>query len=131
MDIPIRFAHTDPAGMVFYPRYFEMVNQVVEDWFAGELGVDFATLHGGRGLGVPTVRLECQFLKPSRLGDVVRFGLEVEKIGHSSFTLAIAGSTGDERKLEVRTTLVFVGRESMNSHPIPGDIRERMAAFQQ
>ena len=37
VDIPVRFQHTDPAGIVFYPRYFEMINQVIEDWFAEKL----------------------------------------------------------------------------------------------
>ena len=26
----VRFAHCDPAGIVFYPRYFEMLNELVE-----------------------------------------------------------------------------------------------------
>ena len=25
----VRFQHCDPAGIVFYPRYFEMLNSVV------------------------------------------------------------------------------------------------------
>ena len=32
--IPVRFQHCDPAGIVFYPRYLEMINQTVEEWFA-------------------------------------------------------------------------------------------------
>ena len=37
--ILIRFQHCDPAGIVFYPRFFEFTNQVVEDWFEEELGL--------------------------------------------------------------------------------------------
>ena len=29
----VRFADCDPAGIVFYPRYMEMFNALVEDWF--------------------------------------------------------------------------------------------------
>ena len=29
----VRFGDVDPAGIVFYPRYFEMLNAAVEDWF--------------------------------------------------------------------------------------------------
>ncbi len=54
---------------MFYPRYFEMINQVVEDWFAGPLGQDFRSLHEGLNIGVPTVSIECEFTHPSRLGD--------------------------------------------------------------
>ena len=34
---PIEFNHCDPAGIVFYPRYFEMTNSVVENFFADEV----------------------------------------------------------------------------------------------
>jgi hypothetical protein len=32
-EILVRFGHCDAAGWVFYPRYFEMVSDFVEDWF--------------------------------------------------------------------------------------------------
>jgi 4-hydroxybenzoyl-CoA thioesterase len=35
--VPIRFQHTDPAGIVFYPRYFEILGQIIEDWFSHDL----------------------------------------------------------------------------------------------
>lgn len=41
----VRFAHADAAGIVFYPRYFEMLNGAVEDWFEQDIGLDFKTLH--------------------------------------------------------------------------------------
>ena len=31
--IQVEFNHCDPAGIVFYPRYFEMTNSVVEIFF--------------------------------------------------------------------------------------------------
>ena len=27
----VRFQHCDPAGIVFYPRYFEMLNTTIEE----------------------------------------------------------------------------------------------------
>ncbi len=30
---PVRFTHTDPAGYDFFPRFFEMFQACVEDWF--------------------------------------------------------------------------------------------------
>ena len=32
-EILVRFGHCDAAGWVFYPRYFEMISDFVEDWF--------------------------------------------------------------------------------------------------
>ena len=45
--VPIEFNHCDPAGIVFYPRYFEMTNSVVENFFPDEVGHSFAP-HDGR-----------------------------------------------------------------------------------
>ena len=28
--LPVRFTHTDPAGYVFFPRYFDMLHEVLE-----------------------------------------------------------------------------------------------------
>ena len=44
----VRFADCDAAGIVFFPRYFEMLNALVEDWFTQGLGVDYAQLLGLR-----------------------------------------------------------------------------------
>ena len=33
LRIPIRFSHCDPAGYVFFPRFFEMLQAVVEKKF--------------------------------------------------------------------------------------------------
>lgn len=80
---PVRFAHVDAAGIVFYPRYFEMLNAAVEDWFA-HLGCDFKTLHLDRRLGVPTVDLRCTFMAPSQLGDELRITIVPREPGRSS-----------------------------------------------
>ena len=65
----VRFGHCDPAGIVFYPRYFEMLNALIEDWFTHGLGVDYAQLLGPRRIGVPTVSLQSRFVRVSRMGD--------------------------------------------------------------
>ena len=33
VPVLIRFAHCDPAGIVFHPQYFTIFNGVVEDFF--------------------------------------------------------------------------------------------------
>ena len=43
-EVLVRFAHCDPGGIVFYARYFEMINGVVEDWFEDALEASFSGL---------------------------------------------------------------------------------------
>lgn len=129
VDIPVRFQHCDPAGLVFYPRYFEMLNQVVEDWFAEALAASFRRLHGSEGRGVPAVRLEADFLRPSRLGDVLRFALTVLDVGCSSVTLTIIATCGEEERLRASVVLAYVALDRMRAERIPGDLRAAMAPY--
>jgi 4-hydroxybenzoyl-CoA thioesterase len=46
----IRFQHVDYAGIVFYPRFLEMLNCLVEDWFEEALGRPFSQMHETNGI---------------------------------------------------------------------------------
>ncbi|HYD82141.1 MAG TPA: thioesterase family protein [Paucimonas sp.] len=131
VDIPVRFGDCDPAGIVFYPRYFEMFNGVVEDWCARELGLSFREMHLRHGMGLPTVHLETDFTAPSELGETLRAELAVEKIGGASLLVAIRllGPQGGER-VRAKIVLVAMNLRERRAMPIPQPMRERAAAFQ-
>lgn len=129
-DIPVHFSDTDPAGIIFYPRYFEMTSGLVEDWFAEELAYPFDALHRSMAFGVPTLSLEISFSAGSRIADMLRFTLAVEKIRKSSFTLAINAACGGEERLSMRQVLVFAALgETVTPAPLPDDLRARMETF--
>ena len=105
----VRFADCDAAGIVFYPRYFEMLNGVVEDWFAGPLGVSFRELHMERGVSVPTAAVEARFIAPSRLEDDLTFALTVTRLGGASCGLRHRISARDQLRFKATQTIVHVG----------------------
>jgi 4-hydroxybenzoyl-CoA thioesterase len=125
--IPIEFNHCDPAGIVFYPRYFEMANSVVENFFGDVLDYPFARITLQEGHSVPTVRLEADFRAPSRLGDRVEFVLEVRRLGRSSVDLRITGAAGGETRLVVALTLVWVGTRG-RAESWPDALRQSLQA---
>ena len=129
-EVLVRFGDCDPAGIVFYPRYFEMVNNLVEDWCAQGLGTGFRELHQERGLGLPTVSLQTEFVAPSRLGDVLRAELRVGKVGGASVTVAIRllGEDGSER-VRASLVLVLMDLKTMRATRIPDAMRARIAQF--
>lgn len=128
-DVTIRFAHCDPAGIVFYPQYFEIMNGLMEDWFTDGLGVDFADLVTNRRIGIPTVDIRCTFSKPSRLGDRVTFGVTVTRIGERSIGIEVRAVAQGEVRLRATQTLVLLSLDTMRSIPIPDDIRARLGGF--
>lgn len=123
---PVMFQHCDPAGIMFYPRYFEMLNAVTETWFAERLGVSFADLVGPRGAGVPTARIEAEFLRPSRLGEVLRFGVRATRLGRSSADLAFEAHGPEGLRLRARSVLVHVDAAG-RAAPWPDDLRAALA----
>ena len=124
----IRFAHVDAAGIVFYPRYFEMLNAALEDWFAEALGIDFAALHLYRRIGVPTVRLECQFSAPSMLGDEVDITITPAEVGRSSCSIRYRLRCKDVERLKADAVIVCMDLGVKRATPWPDDIRARMEA---
>ncbi|MEP7349943.1 MAG: thioesterase family protein [Sphingorhabdus sp.] len=122
----IRFAHVDFAGITFYPRYFEMLNGAVEDWFARAIGADFRSMHSERGIGVPTVQLSANFLSPSTLGDELTIRIIPTRIGRSSCQYDALFTADSRDRLKVSATLVCMHLETQKSVPWPDDIRMRM-----
>lgn len=124
----VRFADCDAAGIVFFPRYFEMLNGVVEDWFAGPLEASFRELHVNRHVSVPTAAVEARFIVPSRLEDELAFELTVTKLGGASCGLRHRISSDGQLRFEATQTIVHVGA-SLKPEPWPDALRARIALF--
>jgi 4-hydroxybenzoyl-CoA thioesterase len=131
-DLLVRFSDCDPAGIVFYPRYFEMFNRVVEDWCASGLGMSFRELHMERGLGLPTVHIETDFIAPSRLGDALCGELAVQRVGRASVTISIRllGADGAAR-VRGSVVLALIDLKEGRAVALPDALRSRMTAFMQ
>ena len=120
----IRFSDCDPAGIVFYPQYFVMLNGLVEDWVDDALGIGYRNLVIERRVGLPTVRLEADFRSVSHMGDRVVLALAVERLGGRSITLKLRclGAEGDTR-MELRQVIVTTSLVTHRAIDIPPDLR--------
>jgi len=128
----IRFEHIDFAGIVFYPRYLEMLNALVEDWFEEALHRPFHKMHETNG--IPTVDLKVQFKKAARLGETLTKELWVKELRSSSLLCGFLFKNQDnETILEGEVTLVNVtietDRKAIKSEPFKDEIRNKIAFF--
>ena len=126
----VRFAHCDPAGIVFFPRFFDLFSSALEDWFQTGIACPF----GGefmvkRNLRVPGLSITAEFLRPCRMGEFLDIDLWVTRLGRSSFVLALAGSVSGEPRLRAAWTMCAIDFTTFKSTPIPGDLRMRMQSF--
>jgi len=119
----VRFGHVDAAGIVFYPRYFEMINAAVEEWFAAVTGTSFAEFHGVRRLGLPTVQMDCQFVAPSRLGELLDISVTLERCGTASCTLAYRLACLGVERVKASAVLVCLDLDRGRATPWPEDVR--------
>jgi 4-hydroxybenzoyl-CoA thioesterase len=127
--VRIRFSHCDPAGIVFFPQYLVMTNALVEDWFNEGLHVDYAQMIGQRRLGLPIVKLDCEFSRPSQMGETIMLTLTVAAIGRRSITIDILGHCNGEARFRAKQVLVTTSLESGRSIDIPTDIAGSLAKF--
>jgi 4-hydroxybenzoyl-CoA thioesterase len=130
-QIRVRFGDCDAAGIVFYPRYLEIFNSLVEDWYRDELNFSFTEIVTKRGWGLPTVHLEVDFVAPSLFGDVLFATLFVTAIGTTSVNLDITlqGPDGVDR-VRGKVVLVLIDRQVHRAIPIPDEVRAKIVAFQ-
>ena len=64
----IRWNHCDPAGIVYHPQYFVMLNNAMEDFFRECAGLSYEESLV-EGYGFPIAGIRCDFCAPSRCGD--------------------------------------------------------------
>jgi 4-hydroxybenzoyl-CoA thioesterase len=127
----LRFAHCDPAGIGYYPRYLELCDAAIEDWTAAVLGVPRQVMHLEMRLGLPTVDLHARFSAPGRLGDLLDIDISVAKVGRSSVHLAAAVSCAGEKRFEIDYIQVLTNLVTMQAAPWPVEWRQRLASSAQ
>ncbi|MEX0921315.1 MAG: thioesterase family protein [Rhodovibrionaceae bacterium] len=129
LEIPVLFQHCDPAGIMFYPRCFEFVNQTVELWFRDALGCGFAELHTRRGIGIPAVKIEAEFKKPAYLGETLEMELVLTELRNSAFAVVVRALVEGELRFRADTLHAFASLKPIKAVPIPDDLRQRMQSY--
>lgn len=127
----VRYAHCDPGERVYFARFFDMFNAVLEDWFAEGLGCPWGTefMVPPRDLRAPSLVIDAEFVRACVLGEMLEFDLWVKRLGRSSFDLALAGAVKGELRLRAAWTLCTISFATMRAVPLPEDLRSGMTRF--
>ena len=121
----ILFRHCDPAGIVFYPRYFEIINDVVEEYFESVLAFSFSEVLVSNG--IPTAQISATFSKPSKLSDILKIRVTVTEVGRSNMKLSFEAHCEGELRFSAQSVLVYTDK-SGRSTPLPDSIKNTLAA---
>jgi 4-hydroxybenzoyl-CoA thioesterase len=125
----IRFSHCDPAGIVYFVNFFDMVSGAVEDWFGEAIGWTFNDMHIHRRVGFPIVSTGCEFFRPCHLGDVLTLELEIAKLGRSSIEFRVTGRVAGDEKFRARHKVAMISLDTQRALPIPDELRTKMLPF--
>jgi 4-hydroxybenzoyl-CoA thioesterase len=128
-SVPIRFSHCDPAGIVYFPHYFDMFNGLIEDWYGQELGYEYAELVMGSQYGFPFVHIECDFKIPSRMGETIDLTLLVERVGRSSLGINIICHLDGLERLRARLVTVMMSLKSRKPVSLPKGLRGKIESY--
>ena len=128
----IRFRHTDFAGIVFYPRFLEMLNDLVEDWFDEALDRPFSKIHETNG--IPTVDLKVQFKNAARIGEILTKKLWVKELKSSSVICGFQFiNQQDKTVLEGEVTLVNVAiaedRKTIKAEAFNDEVKAKIEKY--
>src|SRR5262245_38831518 len=101
----IEWGDCDPAGIVFYPRYFEMFDHSTVLLIEQALGMRKHKLYERYSFaGYPSRETGARFRLPTRFGDEVEIASAITKGGRSSFSL--------QHKLMLDGALAVEGNET-------------------
>ncbi len=130
--VRIEWGDCDPAGIIFYPRYFEIFDASVAALFERALGLTkFEQLKTFKFAGYPLARTQARFLRPTRFGDDVAVESTIT-FGRSSFDVAHKLSLDGALCVECAETRVWVVRDAatgaIKPQPVPDEVRAKFGA---
>jgi 4-hydroxybenzoyl-CoA thioesterase len=128
----IEWCDCDPAGIIFYPRYFEIFDTGTTALFERALGMSkIAYLKAYDFAGHPVVETRARFRQPTRFGDDISIETTLVECGESTFKLEHRVSKGGALAVEGFETRVWVKRDAgnprrMQPQPIPPEVVSRL-----
>jgi 4-hydroxybenzoyl-CoA thioesterase len=126
--VRIEWGDCDPAGIVYFPRYFAILDNCTAHLFERATGItkyqmqkkyDFA--------GFPMVDVRAKFLAPTRYGDDVVIESKVVEFGKSRFEVEHRLLKDGQLCVEGFETRVWVGRHPddpsrIKAKPVPEEL---------
>ena len=127
----IAFGDCDPAGILFYPNHFRLMDATFHRWLA-TAGLDQSSIRAETGaVGTGLLDAGATFRAPLSPGDTLRHELRVEAWGRRTLRLAYRGFLSGRLALEGHETRgLFVRAPGREGHLTLADIaplRDRLA----
>ena len=123
----VRWSEVDPAGIVFYPRFFEWFDLATEALFES-LGQPWPIIFPLYDIvGVPIAESGAKFTSPVRYGDEVAIESRVSEVGEKTFRIEHDVRVGEVMCAHGFEVRAWVGRptkpgDRLRARPIPDEV---------
>jgi len=129
-EIQVEWGDCDPAGIVYFPRFFEFFDGCTNALFerAGFRKAEMLKHYGL--LGIPLIEAGAQFYVPAAFGETVVVETRIVEWGNSSFRVEHKMYKGDVLAAEGRERRVWTVRDllrqsGMRSQAIPQEVKDK------
>lgn len=124
------WADCDPAGIVYFARWFGLIEQAEEELYL-RAGAYRQALLDEHGVWMPRVEVHASFLGPIRNGRAIRVRLDPQFKGEKTvrFEFEILDDETSARLATGYMTVVCVDRATFKATPIPVEIRDLLGAL--
>jgi 4-hydroxybenzoyl-CoA thioesterase len=129
-NVRIEWGDCDPAGIVYFPRYFEYFDQCTVGIFEAIGYRKPALLAEFDIAGFPVVDVHANFRIPSKFGEDVQIQTAIPQWSRSSFKVQHRLMKGDALAIEGFETRVWAGHDpqrpgGIRAKPLPPELFER------
>jgi 4-hydroxybenzoyl-CoA thioesterase len=130
--VRIEWGDCDPAGIVYYPRYFAMFDHSTAMLLEAATGfTKYQMTKKYDFVGFPMVDTGAKFMIPSKFGDDIVIETTISELGTSSFNISHKVWKGDKLAIEAHEKRVWVGKHPedparIKSKPIPDEVANKL-----
>lgn len=130
--VRIEWGDCDPAGIVYYPRYFAMFDHSTAMLLEAATGYTKYQMRGVYDfVGFPMIDTGAKFMIPSKFGDDIVIESTISELGKSSFNISHKVWKGDHLAIEAHEKRVWVGTHpddpsKIKSKPIPDEVVNKL-----
>ena len=127
----VRFGECDPAGVVYYPVFFNWFHELMEAWFETSLGISYAQCI--QKVGFPAKETNAVFFRPVALGESVDLHMHLSQLSPRSFRMDIEVKSQEKTKAKGYVVCVCIGVSpdgfQFAPQEIPPDLYTKMQKY--
>ena len=125
-----RWGDVDAAGIIFYGAYIRFF-EIAETELFRSVGLPYTVMFEELDLWLPRRHLECDFLRPAKLDDMLEVAVCVGRVGTTSLRLEFEVRRPGNPELVATAAFVMVAvqRDHFSSTRMPPELARRLGPY--